>query len=368
MLEERVLDLPMREADVAIRMKEPSQADLIRKRLMNIKMRLYATPDYLAAAGTPEKPDGRSEPAPADQPARRHAAGRGGRVLVQELMSHDIPSTLTVNNYFGVLQAVLNNLGIGVLPDYLTEDFPNLVRVLPDVQSRAMCRCSSPTPRNCAIPSAWRPSANSSRKRSSPIASASRHSRKDKSSFAGESRLRTKICTCGMTGLLQAQHCQPCIKAQEHLLPSLRTGSRCVLPSSYLPVGLGPSFCSAFFLVRHVFPWFCCGIGRRGLAAEQKCGIGRSGGKGDGAGVIGRIRLREPTGARQQHLGPGGVVVGVAVERGRETVDLAQRRCQRSGLGQRHGAVQPHDGRRLHPHQPVIQKRDLPPVRLARGA
>ena len=35
MLEERVLDLPMREADVAIRMKEPSQADLIRKRLMS---------------------------------------------------------------------------------------------------------------------------------------------------------------------------------------------------------------------------------------------------------------------------------------------------------------------------------------------
>ena len=40
-----------------------------------------------------------------------------------------------MNNYFGVLQAVLNHLGIGVLPDYLTDDFPNLVRVLPDVQS-----------------------------------------------------------------------------------------------------------------------------------------------------------------------------------------------------------------------------------------
>jgi DNA-binding transcriptional LysR family regulator len=56
-------------------------------------------------------------------------------MLVAELMTHDIPSTLTVNNYFGVLQAVLNHLGIGVLPDYLTEDFPNLVRVLPDVES-----------------------------------------------------------------------------------------------------------------------------------------------------------------------------------------------------------------------------------------
>ena len=36
MLEERVLDLPMRAADVAIRMKEPSQADLIRRRLATL--------------------------------------------------------------------------------------------------------------------------------------------------------------------------------------------------------------------------------------------------------------------------------------------------------------------------------------------
>jgi len=33
------------------------------------------------------------------------------------------------------LQGVLNHLGIGVLPDYLTSDFPNLVRVLPDIDS-----------------------------------------------------------------------------------------------------------------------------------------------------------------------------------------------------------------------------------------
>ena len=40
-----------------------------------------------------------------------------------------------VNNYFGVLQGVLNHVGIGILPDYLTADFPNLVRVLPDIES-----------------------------------------------------------------------------------------------------------------------------------------------------------------------------------------------------------------------------------------
>ncbi|MGY9040169.1 MAG: LysR family transcriptional regulator, partial [Rhodobacterales bacterium] len=55
MLEERVLDLPMREADVAIRMKEPSQADLVRKKLMMIKMCMYASPAYLEANGTPQR-------------------------------------------------------------------------------------------------------------------------------------------------------------------------------------------------------------------------------------------------------------------------------------------------------------------------
>jgi DNA-binding transcriptional LysR family regulator len=134
MLEERVLDLPMREADVAIRMKEPSQADLIRRRLMNIRMRLYATPEYLAQAGTPASMEDFAHHRLICQNIGTSQVAAGA-LLVQQLMVHDIPSTLTVNNYFGVLQGVLNHLGIGVLPDYLTEDFPNLVRVLPDVES-----------------------------------------------------------------------------------------------------------------------------------------------------------------------------------------------------------------------------------------
>ena len=40
MLEEKVLDLPMREADVAIRMQEPNQADLIRRKLMFVQLNL----------------------------------------------------------------------------------------------------------------------------------------------------------------------------------------------------------------------------------------------------------------------------------------------------------------------------------------
>ena len=134
MLEERVLDLPMREADVAIRMKEPSQADLIRKKLLMIRMCLYATPDYLRDHSAPQDIADISNHRLICQNTDSDQVG-AGRSLVQHLMTYDIRSLLTVNNYFGVLQGVLNNLGIGVLPDYVTQDFPDLVQVLPDLTS-----------------------------------------------------------------------------------------------------------------------------------------------------------------------------------------------------------------------------------------
>ena len=134
MLEERVLDLPMREADVAIRMKEPSQADLIRRKLMTVNMRLYATPEYLEQNGTPETMEDLSDHRLICQRVTSTQVSAGAQ-LVQELLSNDIPSLLTVNNYFGVLQAVNSGLGIGVLPDYVIQDFPTIERVLPDAES-----------------------------------------------------------------------------------------------------------------------------------------------------------------------------------------------------------------------------------------
>ena len=134
MLDERVLDLPMREADVAIRMKEPSQADLIRRRLMSVHMRLYATPKYLAERGTPRKCEELNGHRLICQNTTS-AQVSAGAMLVQELLTYDLPSMLTVNNYFGVLQATVNDLGIGMLPHYVIHDFPHLVRVLPEVES-----------------------------------------------------------------------------------------------------------------------------------------------------------------------------------------------------------------------------------------
>ena len=134
MLEERVLDLPMREADVAIRMKEPSQADLIRRKIMAVKMGLYASPAYVAEHGTPGSLEDLRNHQLISQSVDSAQVGAASQ-LVKELLAYDVPLLLTVNNYFGVLQAVLAGLGVGVLPDYVTEDFPDLQRILPDVES-----------------------------------------------------------------------------------------------------------------------------------------------------------------------------------------------------------------------------------------
>ncbi len=133
MLAENVLDLPMREADVAIRMKEPSQADLIRKRLMAIRMRLYASPEYLEKNGTPSSVEDMQNHRLICQNTQS-AQVSAGLQLNQQLLSI-VKTTLTVNNYFGVLQAVQSNLGIGVLPNYIIDGNPQVVRVLPEVES-----------------------------------------------------------------------------------------------------------------------------------------------------------------------------------------------------------------------------------------
>lgn len=134
MLEERVLDLPMREADVAIRMKEPSQADLIRKRLMTVKMQMFTTQPYIDENGVPEELEDLSEHRLICQNANSAQVGAGSS-LVQNLLTYDVKSLLTVNNYFGVLQGVLQNLGLGILPDYVSQDEPRLIQVLPEIQS-----------------------------------------------------------------------------------------------------------------------------------------------------------------------------------------------------------------------------------------
>src|SRR5690606_33472423 len=53
-LADRELDLSMREADVAIRMTPPRQADLIQRHVLTVHMQAYAAASYVKKMGIPK--------------------------------------------------------------------------------------------------------------------------------------------------------------------------------------------------------------------------------------------------------------------------------------------------------------------------
>ncbi|GHA40099.1 LysR family transcriptional regulator [Amylibacter ulvae] len=135
-LEERVLDLPMREADVAIRMKEPSQADLVRRRIMTVNMQLYASQPYLDKHGTPETVEDLQSHRIISQSLTARQVNESVSWLKTVLADEQHIKHMTVNNYFGVMQATMHDVGIGVMPDYVSSLVPELVRVLPNDESK----------------------------------------------------------------------------------------------------------------------------------------------------------------------------------------------------------------------------------------
>ncbi len=133
-LKERVLDLPMRQADVAIRMKEPSQADLIRRRLMDVNIRFYCTSEYQQAHSLPTNPrEVVNHRLIAQRPNEVQVSA--GAEFLRPYLEKQEQDVLYVNSYYGILQSVLVGLGIGALPSYLAVEYPQLVRVLPEYES-----------------------------------------------------------------------------------------------------------------------------------------------------------------------------------------------------------------------------------------
>ena len=133
-LDERILDLPMREADVAIRMKEPSEADLVRKKIMTTFMGLYITKEYAKSNGIPEAVE--------DLTKHRLISQRNtaldtptAKAFINKIFALKVNYHMMINNYYGVFLGVRNNLGIGVLPGYVAEMVPDLIQVLPEFKS-----------------------------------------------------------------------------------------------------------------------------------------------------------------------------------------------------------------------------------------
>jgi DNA-binding transcriptional LysR family regulator len=130
------LDLAMREADVAIRMRRPAQPDLIQRRLFTVHYHAFASQDYVKRFGEPKTiedlDDHRLVSFGGNEPSYLLAAhwladaGRDGR---ERRHVH-----LTVNNIGALQRAMEAGAGIGILPDYAVDGDQQLVQVLRETE------------------------------------------------------------------------------------------------------------------------------------------------------------------------------------------------------------------------------------------
>ncbi len=133
------LDLAMREADVAIRLRQPVQPDLIQRKLFSMHFHAYASPEYLKRSGTPRSPQdldhhrimvlGGNAPNYLQDVHWLTKLGRDGK-------EPRVP-WFVINNVLGLLRACQRGLGIAMLPDYLVEEDGGLVQLFGDVDGVA---------------------------------------------------------------------------------------------------------------------------------------------------------------------------------------------------------------------------------------
>ena len=126
-------DLARREADCAIRFHAPHQSDLIRKALAPVHYRICGSPDYLARHGEPKTVADLANHRIVAYGPTAPSLIRGVNWLIEPGEAQAAhPPVLTINNIFGILQAVETGVGLAVLPSYLVQFSDKLRVVLPD--------------------------------------------------------------------------------------------------------------------------------------------------------------------------------------------------------------------------------------------
>jgi DNA-binding transcriptional LysR family regulator len=134
------LDLAMREADVAIRLRQPTQPDLIQRKLFSVRSHAYASPEYLKRFGTPRT---------LDELDNHRILMLGGTVpnyLENRRWLIDVARNgrgsrtpkLVINNILGVLRACQRGIGIALLPDYLVEEDGGVVQLFGESDAIAL--------------------------------------------------------------------------------------------------------------------------------------------------------------------------------------------------------------------------------------
>jgi DNA-binding transcriptional LysR family regulator len=131
------LDLAMREADVAIRLRQPTQPDLIQRKLFTVHFHAYASPEYLKRFGTPRTFEDLDDHRILMLSGAIPNYLQSTTWLIEVARNGKGPRTplLYINNVLGILNACQRGIGIAMLPDYLVEDHGGLVQLFGEAEA-----------------------------------------------------------------------------------------------------------------------------------------------------------------------------------------------------------------------------------------
>lgn len=135
LLHDGELDLSHREADIALRMRQPVQADLVQRKLFDVGYHVYASQEYLSRKGKPADIgaiDGHEIIIYGDAPPE--IAQINWLSEVGRKPGDPRTATLYVNNIIAMSKAIESGIGIGALPDYIAHGNPGLVRILEETR------------------------------------------------------------------------------------------------------------------------------------------------------------------------------------------------------------------------------------------
>lgn len=136
LLDDRILNLSMREADAAIRLYKPEQPDLIQRHLTTLRFHITASPAYLEKHGRPKDLKDLQNHTligfPENVPAPFADPNWLFRVAGVDPEDHN--NLLMMNSMYAIQRAVESSAGIAALPHYMLHDNPDLEVILPEAE------------------------------------------------------------------------------------------------------------------------------------------------------------------------------------------------------------------------------------------
>lgn len=121
LLDDRILNLSMREADAAIRLYKPDQNDLMYKTIGKIHFHVCGSKNYFKKYGTPKSIKDLKNHTLLGYPQNIQAPYEDPNWLFRKanIEVQNNSKIIQMNSLYGIFEAVRNNAGLAALPDYL---------------------------------------------------------------------------------------------------------------------------------------------------------------------------------------------------------------------------------------------------------